>query len=211
MADYITPLYPAFTVGTNDDEFDDNNFSGWTAVNSGSQIPTIIETNHVASIAHPGAGGSAYLWAYVKSYTMQVNDYIEMAFRLGGISQAYNRAGLILADGNTWNAGSQAIFGASTFQNFFNYSSYTNYNTDGGGATYTTPLSSFGMPTSFLRFVYEGSNHFRGYISPNGISWIDSTGQITRTLTPTYIGFFLTPYGGAAPIILSMHYFRQSA
>jgi len=55
--DPISSLYPVFTVGANDDEFNDSNFSGWTTVNSGSFIPTIIESNHVASIVHPGGGG----------------------------------------------------------------------------------------------------------------------------------------------------------
>ena len=212
MADPISALYPAFTVGANDDEFDDGNFSGWTAVNSGSQVPTVTETNHVASILHPGGGASQYLWAYMKAYTMQTNDYIEMAFRFGGVSQAYNRAGLILADGVTFGAGSQIHWAPSFFQSIMSANSYTNYSVDGGGTSVNVPyLASIGNSVIFLRFKYEGSNHFRGYTSSDGISWVAMTAQLTRTLTPTYIGMFLTSYGGTAPLVASVHYFKQSA
>ena len=210
--DPITALYPAFTVGANDDEFNDNSFSGWTAVNSGSQVPTVTEANHVASIVHPGGGSSAYLWAYMKSYSVQVNDYIEIAFRFASVSQAYNRAGLLMANGVSFGSGAQVIYAPSYYQAMTAFSAYTGYNTDDPGGSNTLQLlNTLGCGVTFLRMKYEGSNHFRAYVSADGVSWVDVSGQQTFTLTPTYIGFFLTPYGGGSPLIMSVHYFKQSA
>jgi len=209
MVDSISSLYPVFTVGANDDEFDDGSFSGWTAVNVGTQVPTITETNNVASVLHPGGGGSAYLWAYMRSYAMQTNDYIETGFKHNGTGASFQRIGLIMADGVTWNAGSQALFSVSYAQQFVNFSSYTNYNVDGGGSTFAQQPMPQGCGMTFLRFKYEGANHFRCYISSDGISWIDMSGQQTRTLTPTYIGFYVTPYAGGDPFLASIYYFKK--
>lgn len=211
FADPKTSLYPTFSPGANDDEFDDSSFTGWTAVNTGTQVPTVTETNDVASVLHPGGGTAAYLWAYMKSYAVQTNDYIEIAFRFGGTNQNYNRAGLIMADGTTFGAGAQTIFCASYVQNDLVLTHYTGYDTDVAGTTPVETLATLGAGVTFLRLKYEGSNSWRGYVSPDGISWADVTGTVSSTVTPTKIGFFLTPYGGAAPIVMSLHYFKQSA
>jgi len=211
MSDSVTSIYPVFTPGANDDEFNDESFSGWTAVNSGSQVPTVTEINHVASILHPGGGGAQNLWAYMKSYSPSANDYIEIAFKVGGNNQAYNRAGLIMADGVSFSSGTQAVFFLSFFEAYTILTTYNGYNTDNAGFLGSSIFAITGGSVIFLRLKYEGSNHFRGYISPDGVSWMDATGQQTVTVTPTNIGFFLTPHSGSLPVIMSVHYFKQSA
>jgi len=209
--DPISSLYPVFTVGANDDEFNDSNFSGWTTVNSGSFIPTIIESNHVASIVHPGGGAAGDLWAYMKSYTPSVNDYIEMAFNMGGYVQNYNAVGLIMADGVTWTAGKQIVCYARVAAPVTVISSFTGYNTDLSGPYANALIASIGHGLIFIRLKYEGSSHFRGYISPDGISWVEFTTQATYAMTPTYIGFVISPQAGANPFMVSVYYFKQSA
>jgi len=212
LSDSITSLYPVFTPGANDDEFDNESFSGWTAVNSGTQVPTVTETNHVASIVHPGGGSSAYLWAYMKTYSPSANDYIEMAFRTAGANQNYNRVGLIMANGASFSSGSQVVFNMTPSLGNLYVSQYSGYNADNGVAsTVASTFITLGSGVVFLRLKYEGSNHFRGYTSPDGISWADITGQVTSTLTPTHIGFCLTPYGASVPYNVSVHYFKQAA
>ena len=148
----------------------------------------------------------------MKSYTPSANDYIEMAFRFAGVDQNYNRVGLLMADGTTFGSGSQVMWFHSFSQSLVAISPYTGYNTDIGGATTKAmKYSTAGTGTFFIRLKYEGSNHWRGYISADGISWADLTGQITLTLSPTKIGFFVTTYGATSPFVASLYYFKQSA
>jgi hypothetical protein len=59
-----------------------------------------------------------------------------------------------------------------------------------------------------MRWKYEGSNTFRGYVSPDGISWIDITGSTSYTLTPTHIGFSMSTWGSSSSYAMSLAYIR---
>jgi hypothetical protein len=147
----------------------------------------------------------------MKSYAVQTNDYIEMAFKLGGFQQNYNACGLVMADGTSYGAGNQIVFYVRMNAGAIINSAFTNYNTEGAYGFSDSVLQYLGHGLIFMRLKFEGSNHFRSYISVDGISWVNTIAQQTYAMTPTYIGFFVSPYGGANPFLVSINYFKQSA
>lgn len=205
--DPISSIYPVFTAAGDDDEFDDSNFTGWTLVDSGSHTPTVTETNNGASVSHPGNDASAELHAYAKTRTIAANGYVEAAFRSLGIAQNFNIAGVFMADGTTYNSGAQCLWLYSPNEGKWGLNTHSKYNTF-GGTTGVNVQSTASIADMMLRLVYEGSNHFRGYVSPDGVSWIDVTGQITVTLTPTVAGFFVSTWGGLSPHVFAFRYVR---
>ena len=121
--------------------------------------------------------------------------------------QNFNIAGLIFADGTTYNSGSQVAFYISPNEGQLRQNIFTNYNTQGTGVGFTFNNPA-GASDILLRLKYNGSNSWSGYVSPDGISWaLIST--FSRTLTPTAVGFFVTTWGGAAPYVWSLRYFRK--
>jgi hypothetical protein len=203
-------VYPPFTVGANDDEFSDGSFSGWTAVNSGSNVPTVTETNHVASLLLPGGHAAAELAAYVKAVTPATGDYIETCFRGQGRSNTYNIAGLVFADGATYGAGNQVVFYFSPQEQAWALNAHTGYNTLATFQSYT--MQQFApVGDMFLRLVYTAANSWRPYVSPDGVSWAALGSAVSYTLSPTRIGFFVTTWGGAQPFAWSFRYFKHSS
>lgn len=201
------PHYPPFTVTGNDDEFDDGSFSGWTAVQDSSPTLTLTESNDCLSIYHPGGDSAAELHAWVKAQSFASNDWVETCLRVTGIQVHYRIAGLIFADGTTYGAGTQVGFYYSPSEQRWIRTPHTNYNTTGGITVVNYQNNSI-HGDMFLRFKYEGSNNWRGYASPDGISWLDITGSFARTLTPTHAGFFVSTWGGALPFVASLRYVR---
>lgn len=209
-ADPKTAIYPAFTVTGQSDEFDDESFSGFTSVTSGNHAPTLTESNNVLSIYTPGSDPSAELHAWVKSATVAVGDYIEIAIRGAGRPQDFNVCGVVMADGATYGAGQQAIFHWSPNEVKFVLSDFSGYNTQDAfnGFTGATNVPATDM---LLRLKYSAANKFRGYTSPDGVSWVDVTGEISITLTPTYVGFFYSTWGGTLPFVWSIRYFKKGS
>ena len=206
-ADPNSSIYPPFTPAGDDDEFNDGSFSGWTAVNSGANNPTITETNNRASFLLPGGDAAAELHAYMKSGHSSTNDWIEVAFSHNGPTQSYNLFGCLFADGTSYGAGLQVAFGVSPSLTQLPYYSYTNYN---AASVISSPGSDVGFPQGvcFLRFKYLGSNSWQGYTSPDGISWAAVGVPQARTMTPTHIGFWMTTWGGNGQHVWSVLYVK---
>jgi hypothetical protein len=204
--DPISSLYPVFTPTGDDDEFDDESFSGWTEVNSGSHLPTLTETNNVLSIKHPGSDAAAELHAWVKARTVNAGDWVETAYRCAGISQNYNIFGVMFADGATYGSGSQVGIELSPTENAYFLRLHTGYNANGGGSPVVV-LPPLGSGLVFLRLKYNGANSFTALISPDGISYVPILTS-TITLTPTHAGFFCTTWGGTNPFVWSLAYVR---
>lgn len=205
--DPISSVYPVFTPTGNDDEFSSGSFSGWTAVNSGSHLPTLTQTNNVLSIAHPGGDGGAELHAWMKTpASIAANNYVEIAFRSIGFSQNFNDCGVLFADGTTYGSGAQAVGWDSMSDHVWALAVWSNYNSQG-----TTSAQAYDQSTPhsdvFLRLIYNGSNSFTLKTSCDGVSWMT---VLTRavTLTPTKAGFFVSTAGGANPCLFSIRYCR---
>lgn len=206
-------VYPEFTEGANDDEFNDESFTGWTTVEHATP-PTLVltETNNRLSIVHPGGDITAEMHAFMKTVTPSTNDFIEIAFQGLGIEQNFNIAGLIMADGNTEGAGAQVAFYFSPNEaNKWALARFTGYNTLSGAITADNPQQATPHSDVFMRLKYEGSNNWSGWCSPDGIGWVNLTGTLARTLTPTHIGFFVTSWTGADPFAWSFRYFKHSS
>lgn len=60
----------------------------------------------------------------------------------------------------------------------------------------------------FVRWKYEGSNSFRGYLSCDGVTWQDVTGATSYTLTPTHIGWSMSTWGASNVYVMSLAYIR---
>lgn len=207
--DPITSFYPVFTTSGVDDEFDDGSFSGWTLVNDGTHLATNTETNNVLSILLPGSDTSAHLQAYMKSTTVNVGDIIEIAMQGMGENANFQMAGLIFADGTTYAAGNQVCWAIVPSQSNLQLFAQTNYNTQGTntskGIGNTLPFAA-----QFLRLKYVSANNFAGYGSCDGISWVNMTGTVGRTCTPSAVGFFVTTWGSTVPYMWSVRYFRKT-
>lgn len=202
------PFYPPFTPSGDDDEFDDGSFSGWTAVQDASPTPTLTEDNDRLSIYHPGGDAAAEMHAWVKARTVSANDWIEIAYYGGAGAQNFNLMGLIFSDGTTYGAGAQVTFWDSFNQGQWTLMNMTNFNTFGGSINHF--LNQYHAPASprFMRLMYLGSNTWRGLISADGITWVNVTGDLSRTLTPTHVGFLVSTSGGASPFNFGLHYAR---
>jgi hypothetical protein len=204
--------YPTFTVSGVSDEFDDNNFSGWTQVDDGTHQPTITEKNDVVSLLLPGSDTSAHLHAFMKSTTVSTNDYIEMVFRGWGRNQGFNICGLAFTDGTTYNSGSQVIFYLSQSEQKEFWGKSTGFNSF-SGATGNAQISTINLDmlsNYFLRIKYNGSNSWTTYNSPDGISW-NTLSTFSITLTPTACGFFVTTWGGSLPFVWTIEYFKKAS
>lgn len=209
-SDPISTSYPSFTVGTYDDEFNDGSFSGWTLVNSGAHNPTITETNNVASFLMPGSDAGGEMHAYMKAYTAAVGDTVEICIGGGsGRSQNYNIAGVCMADGATYTAGTQVWWYWSPSEGAFTLARMTGYNGAASLGQYAYQAGAVVGHDIFLRLKYVSANNWRGYSSPDGISWVDITGDVGHTMTPTYIGFALTTWAGGLPFAWSIRYFKK--
>lgn len=200
-------IYNTFTPTGIDDEFNDNSFSGWTAVNDGSVVPTVTEANDRASFLHPGGGAASRLCAYVKAQTPGTNSTIEIAFGMIGRGQNFNICGLIMADGDTYNAGTQVVFYTSPQEAGWAKATFTGYNASSAISQYTHPVRNYPR-VNLLRLKYEGSNNFSGWVSVDGQQWVNISGTFSRTLSPTHVGFFVTTWGGAQPHNFALDYFR---
>lgn len=200
-------IYNTFTPTGIDDEFNDNSFSGWTAVNDGSVVPTVTEANDRASFLHPGGGAASRLCAYVKAQTPGTNSTIEIAFGMIGRGQNFNICGLIMADGDTYNAGKQVVFYTSPQEAGWAKATFTGYNASTAISQYTHPVRNYPR-VNLLRLKYEGSNNFSGWVSVDGQQWVNISGTFSRTLSPTHVGFFVTTWGGAQPHNFALDYFR---
>jgi hypothetical protein len=202
-------IYSPFTVSGDDDEFDDESFSGWTAVENGAG-PTLTKTegNDVLSILHPGNDGSA-IHGFVKARTVSANDYVEVWASVVSANAAAYMVGCLFSDGTTWGTGNPVTFwiNAQTTNNV-SLTQFTNWQTVGTQSNFTFINAGHTVRGVGLRLVYEGSNNWRGYLSLDRISWIDVTGTLARTLTPTHVGFMCSSWITTAKGAFSIRYCR---
>lgn len=202
-------LYKPFTPAGVDDEFSDGSFSGWTYVTPGTQDLTTVEENDCLSIYNPGSQVAQSLRAYLKAATINTNDIIEVCFSGMGRGQNFNIFGLIMSDGTTHGAGAQFCFYFSPQETAFGKATWSNFSAITGFVGYAI---SSATPSGliFMRMKYEGSNNWSGWISADNSQWINVTGTVASTLTPTHLGFFCTSYGGTLPFVWSVRYFRKT-
>lgn len=199
--------YTYFAPTGVDDEFDDNSFTGWTAVGT-TPVPTVTEENSIMSIYHPGGDAAARLYSWMKSDTIGAGDYIEICFRAVAGADNYPIIGLIFADGTTVASGTQVVYYFSLQENQVWLARFTGYNTVASSSAVNVNAT---QPAShmFIRLVYVSANTWSAYYSPDGISWIRSHNAVSHTMTPTHVGITCTKWGGTIPGVFSVEYFKK--
>lgn len=201
--------YKKFVPSGVDDEFDDSSFSGWTAVGS-TPTPTVVEAEDKLSIYHPGGGATSQWYAWMKSATVNPGDWIEMCFRANVISDNYPIIALVMADGATYNSGTQVLLDFSAQENQSFLRRVTGYNTPqsqtGRSINNGTPASHY-----ILRLTYVSANTFKAEMSGDGIQYMQLIGNTSLTLTPSYVGFGVTKWGGTQPALWTLEYFRKGS
>lgn len=198
------------TAGADDDFFDDETFSGWTAVNSGgADVATVQEKHNALSILHPG-GGSFQLNAWMKAKAPSAGDYIQCGFTMMPIQQ-YQLFGPIFADGATYNSGNQMFAGWSPGESCINLRGNTGYKTQDTFNIGLTFLANAPWPIMHIRLKWVGSGAWKAYQSLDGLQWIE-TNSITGvgSMTPTHAGFVISAYSSLFPCQVSLKYFRFS-
>lgn len=184
-------LYEASSADTEDDEYRDASPAGTTVTVSGAQTITVARDRLSVLVTSDMADSDINCQLIAR--TMSVGDIIETAWT--GMSETEDTgsgfmfAGPLLTDGTT--SGSNAAIALGRLRD----EARGVMQIDMRGGTLTSisgTTSSFrSMKTIshlvYQRIEYEASNTFRGYISPDGISWID-IGSITTTFTPTHFG-----------------------
>jgi len=198
--------YPSATGGE-DDDFNDGSFTGWTAVEAVTLAVT--ESRGRCSVVMPQGGASSNFHARVKAHTFATNDWCEASFRHIGRPQNYMMVGLVMSNG-TAHGTSNAIHWLyyPTLGNAFRRQANAGFTADTSAADYSFSTGA-GFGEVYLRWRYEGANTFRGYVSNDGISWIDVTGAYSGyTLTPTHWGFSMGYATPTYPQMMSLAYFR---
>lgn len=185
-------------LSADDDEFDDDSFSGWTQVYHGSS-PTLslVEQDKGLSIKLGAGGGAAVHTAWMKAKTPSSGDYIQCGYSAWGGGGAYPHFQLIFADGTTYNAGNQVMFGYSPNEEVHTLRSMTGYNTQ---TAFSNPGTTkmWSVPTLHLRMTFKGSNTWDTFVSPDGIQWAQiHSNRSMGSLTPSHVGFGVTTWNGA--------------
>lgn len=198
------PQYPDASA-SEDDNFSDGTFSGWTTTEQ--QTLTVTESLGRASMKHPGGGGAGNFSCRLKAHTFATNDWCQAAVTWAGANQNYNMFGLVITNGTTWNTSNGTLWLCDPPQSSMRRQNSNGLNADTAAGTWGFNQNP-GLGEIHIRLRYEGSNTFRGYISPDGISWVDISGTWTYTLTPTHWGMALTTWGGTSPYVASFAYFK---
>jgi hypothetical protein len=179
-----------------DDEFDDASLdSAWTEVTpSGSVTWTeargVLSCRFIDQATSDGCG-------LLKSFGALVPPvYVTTAVRLFGNLQNYGFVGPVFSDGTATTsnavwlspyAGTNYTYYATMYAGTFtNFSSHLTTNRN--------LWANF--PWLHLRLDWVNSNTWRGWFSPDGVSWTDmDEGNQSSTVTPTHVGLAVSTWG----------------
>lgn len=202
------------TGNTYGDEFDDDNFTGWTAVNSGgTPVPVVTEKDRFCSIYIPPGGATGQWSSWMKSCgTRTSGDWISMSYRIWfAAGSGFAQGTLWFADGATYGAGNQVGVAFSPHEDSWVMRSNTNYNNqtvfDGTGGAYDASNSIYDVT---VRMMYNGSGSYTWGYSLDSINFLEQTRTAGNSFVPTYCGFGITSWGSSNPTIFSVRNFRSS-
>jgi hypothetical protein len=208
----------AFIKGANpnalDDEFNTGVLdSSWVRVDAPSSAHlTWTVAGDCLSAYHTGTDSAAQYHALVKPMgaSFAIGNTIDTCISYCGPIQASPMCGVILTDGATNGSGIQ-IQGATWQQGTTTNPATgirrsTGYNAETNNAGNITMGN--GRYRVHLRLTWVAANSFRAWTSDNGVSWLPIVAATAYTLTPTYVGLFLTSWGSTSDFIISYEYFR---
>lgn len=197
------------SASADDDDFDDENFSGWTTV-QGSPSSTMTERSHRASLLIPGGSANAQHYGFVKAKVPTGGKFIQLGMNIGGHSGQYPIAGLVFSDGATYGAGRQVQFSFSVNENQFFLRETTNWNNNIGQSG-SGGVAPFVLKVMHMRMTWNSSNNYLCEVSPDGISWSSIfNGSYGSLGTPSHAGFIATNWGSSNSHIHSFTYWRAN-
>lgn len=201
---------PTDSISADDDDFDDESFSGWTTVERGGYASTVVERNHRLSVLLPSGTAAAQFYGYMKAKVPSAGNYIQAGFQYVGGGSSYPMFGLGFSDGATYGAGKQAAFTFSPAQTQWYTRDQTNWDTAAGGSGGTGLYSPI-MNTLHLRMIWNSADNYDCLASPDAINWatIFSAAGIGSVGTPSHVGIMLSNWGAPANVF-SIPYCRFS-
>lgn len=178
-----------------DDEFLDGSLDeDWISVYKTSYETGYIEASGVKGLSclYKAGQGSWIHPSLLKAFTgLTPPYYIETCVSVIGRSFANQAAGLIMADGATYEAGKQIVWYPGYNGHIVTMRPLTNFTTNGGQTEYGINNGSM-MNRIYLRLEHSATNTFDGYISIDGVSWINFVADYSYTMTPTHFGLVLS-------------------
>lgn len=199
------------SLSVDDDDFDDENFSGWTTVQT-TPNSTFTESNHRLSILMPGSQATAQITGVVKAKVPSAGDWIQTGVIWGGNVANYPLYGLVISNGATYGSGHQVFLLWSQQEKLFYISPWDGWNANGGtGTALSTDYPKCSMALHF-RLVWQSNDHYDGYISPDGISWAKCWNNLNigSVGTPTHMGMMMSSWDSASKAVASFSYCRFS-
>ena len=198
-----------------DDEFNDAAIDpSWILVDPSPVRATWTEGADVLSCYVAPGNASGQYNAIMKSLGGRSYPItIESAMRyLTPYAYNYFMQGILFADGVTWGSG--VNIGSEQYTNngmavsglFSLHPQPTAYNSD-GARNGQVGLQWTGS-TIYHKVVWSATNTFSFYVSPDGVSWMPISVNLSQALTPTYVGIDTSTWAGGSPCIGSFEYFR---
>jgi hypothetical protein len=196
-----------------DDEFTDENYSGWTEVHLNAVAVTTIEKAGVLSIYSPGGDATtqaSHNWlkeipALTFPFSVQIGA--RMMRRYATNYQMFGPImtnGLLSTSACVWMMpyASTSTAAAHTFST--RYGTLASVGTDSGSLTFEHVGSILHM-----RLTAVSSTFWRAEYSPDGVSWIQyPVADFIYGITPTHVGFALGSWSVTTPMIATVEYFR---
>jgi len=208
---YDRAWYRGSSAHAKDDEFNDASLHGdWATVQDTSPLITITENADVLSVYHPGGDSAGEHHGIVRAFAPVGDFTLITAMRYQGITQNFNRAGVVASSNATYGAGEQAVALVSFESASGVYGAvehHTNWNTR--DATQQTSLLGSKTSVTYIRLAYaSGTGVWTASISPDGVSWQSPAATVTNAVTVAYVGLWIGSWGGANPFIVSFEFFR---
>ena len=118
--------------------------------------------------------------------------------------------GPIFTDGTTSAAN---MFWAHLHGNSANQTTEVHVGTPAAAGSALGSSRNYLPPWIFLyqRLTWVSANTFKHEVSHDGISWISTNGNQSKTMTPTHYGFAWSGWDSAAARAVSFEYFRVDA
>lgn len=209
------PQQPHFASGAGvsnalDDEFDVAMVApAWVKVDPVGNVITAAQGRGALSLSIPGGDAAQLLHGFVKPIgAFTIGNTIETAASICTTNVGTPACGPIFADGTTHGSGIQATYQLWQSTGDMNYSdrSHTNW-TASTGSNATGYGKAFPRKV-FMRMQWSATNTFLSSHSGDGLSWSAPVSR-TTTITPTYMGFFVSSGGAAAGFFaFTFDYFR---
>ena len=200
------------TVHAVDDEFDNaSKDAAWVESDpSGTTVWT--EKRHVLSASFFGQG-DADIATFMKPLALSAPVTIETAFRVFADDPNFATVGLLFADGtaSTDDGVGVRFYTTNTAQSWINIRNgtlATFSSAPSGVSNVEISAGSFPFSHLYLRMIWSATNTWKTMYSIDGITWLNAVGTGTSTLTPTYMGMFVSAWTGSGKHAASFEYFR---